>query len=145
MSTTDSVFTDKFGDFTGGCLCGAVRFESIEPPYNAGYCHCEICQRSTGAPVLAWVSYPTASFVYTEGEPACYASSDHGRREFCQRCGTQIAYRDLEHTATVEVNVGSLDRREAVVPRYHIWCDSRIPWFDTDDSLPRYSESKPET
>lgn len=128
----------------GGCLCGAIRFSSAAEPVDAGYCHCRLCQRSTGAPVLAWVSYPTEAFTYTKGAPACYQSSNHGHREFCKQCGTQIAYRDLEHTTTVEVNVGSLDDREAVEPRYHIWCDSRIRWFDTDDSLPRFHGSKPD-
>jgi len=128
----------------GGCLCGAIRFFSTDNPVDAGYCHCKLCQRSTGAPVLAWVSYPVEAFTYTDGVPARYQSSNHGRREFCKQCGTQIAYRDLERTTTVEVNIGSLDDSEAVVPRYHIWCDSRIQWFDTDDNLPRFPRSRPD-
>ena len=39
----------------GGCLCGAVRYElAAEGAFDAGYCHCSMCRRSTGAPVLAW-------------------------------------------------------------------------------------------
>ena len=128
----------------GGCLCGAVRFASTADALDAGYCHCTLCQRSTGAPVLAWASYPAAAFTYTSGIPARYASSDHGHREFCSRCGTQVAFVDSERTATVEVNVGSLDNRESVHPRYHIWYRSRIGWFDTDDDLPRFDKSKPD-
>ena len=109
-------------------------FRSDVEPVDAGYCHCRICQRSTGAPVLAWASYPVGSFVYTRGAPAVYQSSGHGHREFCHDCGTQIAYRDSENAKTVEVNVGSLDDCGKVLPRYHIWCGSRIPWFDTADA-----------
>jgi hypothetical protein len=127
----------------GGCVCGAVRFSSIAEPVDAGYCHCKLCQRSTGAPVLAWVSYPTAGFSYNHGEPARYQSTKHGHREFCSACGTQIAYRDSQDAATVDVNVGSLDDCDQVQPRYHIWCASRIPWFDIADNLPRYEGSKP--
>lgn len=127
----------------GGCACGALRFSASAEPVDAGYCHCKLCQRTTGAPVLAWVSYPTDSFSYTRGQPKLFHSSEHGQREFCADCGTQIAYRGLQGVGTVEVNVGSLDDTEQVQPLYHIWCDSRISWFDTADTLPRFPRSKP--
>lgn len=126
----------------GGCLCGAIRFTSTADPTDAGYCHCELCRRSTGATVLAWVSYPAEGFAYVAGTPARYPSSDHGNREFCSRCGTQIAYRDTRDTASIEVNVGSLDDCEWVVPRCHIWYQSRVGWFDIADSLPRFATSR---
>src|SRR5918994_3276657 len=75
--------------------------------------------------------------------PARYQSTKHGHREFCSACGTQIAYRNSQNATTVEVNVGSLDDCDQVQPRYHIWCASRIPWFDIADNLPRYEGSKP--
>ena len=127
----------------GGCFCGAIRFTAAAPPVDAGYCHCKLCQRSTGAPVLAWASYPVERFSYTEGAPATYRSSNHGHRELCSNCGTQIAYRDSENARTIEVNVGALDDRDAVQPRYHIWYGSRISWFDTSDDLPRFAGPKP--
>ena len=127
----------------GGCACGAIRFSTSAEPVDAGYCHCKVCQRTTGAPVLAWASYPTDSFSYTRGKPALFQSSKHGQREFCPDCGTQIAYRDSQNTTTVEVNVGSLDDTDRIQPRYHIWCGSRISWFDTNDALPRFVGSKP--
>jgi hypothetical protein len=129
--------------FNGGCVCETVRFSSTAQPLDAGYCHCKLCQRSTGAPVLAWVSFPTQTFSYTRGVPARYQSSKHGHREFCSNCGTQIAYRDSQNATTVEVNVGSLDDTDQVKPRYHIWHSSRITWFETTDTLPRFDGSKP--
>lgn len=126
----------------GGCLCGEIRFTSTADALDAGYCHCELCRRSTGATVLAWVSYPAEAFTYLSGTPVRYASSGHGHREFCGRCGTQIAYRDTLRTETVEVNVGSLDDCGWVEPSCHIWCRSRIGWFDTVDSLPRFATSR---
>ncbi|HEX6636422.1 MAG TPA: hypothetical protein VF033_02095 [Steroidobacteraceae bacterium] len=39
----------------GGCACGAVRYRLASAPFDAGYCHCEVCRRSSGAPVSpAW-------------------------------------------------------------------------------------------
>lgn len=127
----------------GGCLCGAVRFSATGEPLDTGYCHCTLCQRSTGAPVLAWASYPMTGFSYTRGMPARYQSSQHGHREFCSNCGTQIAYRDSGNAATIEINVGALDEPGSVPPRYHIWYASRVPWFDTADSLPRFDGPAP--
>jgi len=128
----------------GGCLCGRLRFGSAEAPVDAGYCHCRICQRSTGAPVLAWAAFPKGAFRYAEGEPAIYRSSENAQREFCQRCGTQIAFRD-DGSPHVDVNIASLDAPESVAPRWHIWTGSRIPWFDCADDLPRYEDEGPTT
>jgi len=124
--------------YEGGCLCGALRYSSSAAPSDTGYCHCRLCQRSTGAPVLAWASFPVEAFRYTRGEPARYASSSHGHREFCATCGTQIAYRESKGASSVDVNVGSLDDPAAAPPRCHIYCASRIPWLDTRDALPRH-------
>jgi hypothetical protein len=127
--------------FDGGCACGALRFSANADPLDAGYCHCRICQRTTGAPVLAWASFPVSSFTYTRGEPSLYPSSNHGHRELCAQCGTQIAYRDNVAT-TVDVNVGSLDEPERITPTCHIWCESQIPWLTIEDDLPRFVRSK---
>jgi hypothetical protein len=133
---------DDARSYEGGCLCGALRYRARGGPADAGYCHCRICQRSSGAPVLAWASFPREEFRYTTGTPVHYASSDHGQREFCGRCGTQICYRDLADQRYVDVNVATLDAPEAVEPRQHIWTDSRIRWFDTADDAPRYPQGR---
>jgi hypothetical protein len=130
--------------FVGGCLCGRLRYEALDP-IDAGYCHCRLCQRSSGAPVLAWAGLASGSFCYTQGEPAKYASSDSGRREFCARCGTQIAFRDEGRPDRIDVNIASLDEPASIEPQYHIWVDSRIPWFEIDDDLPRYADDGPDS
>ena len=129
--------------YQGGCLCGQLRFGAAEAAVDAGYCHCRICQRSTGAPVLAWVAFPKGAFRYAQGEPAVYRSSPQAQREFCPRCGTQIAFRD-DTSPHVDVNIASLDAPEAVEPRWHIFTASRIPWFDCADDLPRYEDDGPQ-
>jgi hypothetical protein len=128
-------------NYTGGCLCGALRYSSSIKPIDVGYCHCRMCQRLSGATALPWASFATGSFNYTQGRPKIYASSDHGQREFCEKCGSQIAFRATDSEATVEINVGTFDDPEIVTPEYHIWCDSQVSWFDTVDGLPRYAES----
>ena len=129
---------------SGGCLCGHLRYQASDL-IDAGYCHCRLCQRSSGGPVLAWAGLATGDFSYTQGEPATYASSSSGRREFCASCGTQIAFRNVEEPDRIDLNIASLDDPTRVVPQYHIWVDSQIPWFDIDDDLPRYSDAGPDS
>lgn len=127
----------------GGCLCGALRYAAQGDPIDAGYCHCRTCQRSSGAPVLAWATFPVDAFAYTQGSPAAYRSSSRAAREFCAVCGTQIAFRQ-DDAARVDLNMASLDHPDSFAPEYHIWTQSRIPWFDTRDELPRYSDEGPD-
>jgi hypothetical protein len=127
----------------GGCLCGALRFEADAPAAEAGYCHCRLCQRSTGAPVLAYVSFPAGSFRYVAGAPARFASSSRGTREFCARCGTQIAFRGTPNPGTVDVNAGALDDPGRFPPQRHIHCASAIPWLHIADNLPRFAAGAP--
>jgi hypothetical protein len=130
--------------FEGGCLCGRVRYRSERRPLDSGYCHCRICQRSTGAPVLAWAAFPVEAFVYIGTTPSIYRSSARGQREFCAECGTQIAFREFSDGGTVDVNFVTLDDPERLEPQYHIWTRSRLRWFDTADQLPRYDGEGPE-
>jgi hypothetical protein len=128
---------------TGGCLCGALRYVALGRPVDVGYCHCRVCQRSSGAPVLAWATFPNDAFAYTKGSPTTYRSSPRAGREFCAVCGTQIAFRE-DGAARVDFNIGSLDQPDSFAPQYHIWTESRIPWFETADDLPRYPDAGPD-
>jgi hypothetical protein len=125
-------------DHDGGCLCGALRFRVTAAPFDSGYCHCRMCQRNSGAPVVAWVTFPTPSFVWTSGVPKSFASSSHGQRQFCSRCGSYVVFLSAESPAEISVNTASFDDPAAFPPKKHIYSESRILWFRTADSLPRH-------
>jgi len=128
--------------FIGGCLCGALRYESKLEPLESGYCHCSICRKSTSAPVVAFAAFPIEQFSYSKGTPAIYASSPTGQREFCHQCGTQICHRGSNQPTTVDVNLGTMDDMSLVTPKYHIYTDERIQWFEIDDHLPRFGKGE---
>ena len=124
----------------GGCLCGAVRYRISSEPRSADYCHCRMCRRAAGAPVVARLTVAHAAFAWIKGKPAVYRSSAEAERLFCPACGTQLALRDEpDH---LDVTLASLDDPAAVRPSCHIWTASRIAWFDTADDLPRYPENR---
>jgi hypothetical protein len=126
----------------GGCLCGAIRYRvDSGRPSKATFCHCRMCQRSAGAPVMPWFGVPLTKFTLLSGGPAAYQSSQNARREFCPTCGTQLFFREKDDSS-IDIATASLDEPSLVRPQYHIWFTSRTPWFDTSDHLPRYTEGR---
>jgi len=136
---------DLHDSLNGGCLCGAVRYQLQSAPFDAGYCHCQLCRRSTGAPVVAFATVPMADFVLTGAEPRRRRSTDFGERWFCAECGTQIAMHVDHQPDTIDFTIASLDSPDAVRPQFHIFFGENISWFDSFDNLPRYSEFRPNT
>ncbi len=125
--------------FTGGCQCGAIRYQIDAPPSDAYYCHCRICQRAGGAPVNATARFPADAFRLVQGAPKFYAALEHGERGFCADCGSPLYYRPFAAgwRGSVFVRIPSLDEPARVRPRWHCGVESRIPWFSIDDDLPR--------
>lgn len=133
--------------FTGGCACGAVRYELRSRPFDAGYCHCRICQRASGTPVMAFASVPQGDFVVTTGADRIkwFNSTRFGHRSFCAGCGTSLTMGVDHQPDTVDFTLATLDKPDAVAPGFHIFHSSRIDWFDTNDELPRHDRFRPDT
>lgn len=120
---------------TGGCLCGALRYEADQAPFDAGYCHCRMCQKSLGGLFGAWVFINHADFRFVSGEPAWYRSSETVKRGHCGDCGSPIIYQpDGIDFATIWI--GTLDEPAQFEPGSHWHTESRIPWVDIHAGLP---------
>lgn len=120
----------------GGCACGAIRYRIVGTPNDAGFCHCRLCQRTTGAALIAWATVPIGAFEYVKGEPRVFVSSAWGERRFCPQCGAQLEYRRSDAPSTVEVNYATLDDPSAIAPKAHMWYASRIPGLEVAGGLP---------
>lgn len=130
---------------TGGCLCGAVRYEASEQPKDSAYCHCTMCQRWTGSPASAGLIFPFAAVRITRGEPKFYQSSPKVDRGFCSDCGSALFMRYPE-TDEFCVFIGSLDDAKNAQPQRHVGIESQLPWFVLADDLPRIrSDEEPGT
>ena len=127
---------------TGGCLCGAVRFEGEAFMRSAYYCHCTFCQKSTGEPFEIGVPIKTGTLHFTKGKPTYYASSSFGRRGFCAICGSRLLWTppDGKDEWGTNVAVCALDNPADVQPRYHTYTDTKLPWLDISDDLPQFTE-----
>jgi len=131
-------------DLSGGCACGAVRYRLLSQPFDAGYCHCSMCRRAAGAPVLAFATVPLEDFAIS-GHPRRRRSSYFGERWFCGDCGTQLAMHVDHQPDTIDFTIASLDSPERVPPAFHIFFASHIGWFDTADEFARHAEFRPDT
>ena len=139
---------DKTMPVTGGCLCGAVRYESSEAPVDVSYCHCRMCQRSSGNAFGMFASFRRDAFRFTRGEPKLYKSSAFAERGFCAECGTPLIFWYLTPgplSEEIGVSLGSLDHPEDASPKSHWGIESQMPWLTIDDGLPRKrTEEDPE-
>jgi hypothetical protein len=65
----------------GGCLCDAIRYRISAEPRSADYCHCRMCRRAAGAPVVARLTVANQSFAWITGEPR--STAPHKARSAC--------------------------------------------------------------
>jgi hypothetical protein len=128
-------------DWTGGCLCGAIRYRARAAPLRTVLCHCETCRRVSGSAFLGFVHFPKAEFAWQTREPARYRSSAYAERGFCPVCGSTLSMHEEVLGDRVQVTLGSLDRPQDVRPDDHVWTRSQLPWLEVADELPRFRQS----
>lgn len=123
--------------FTGGCHCGAVRYELSGPPNDVALCHCVDCRRNAGAPVMAWAGYGEDKLTITKGDPKTFRMSPVSHRSFCADCGTGLFYRNSDMLpGAVEVQSATLDDPEAAAPSLQIQVAERLSWMKTAHEIP---------
>ena len=131
---------------TGGCNCGAVRFEVTEPLVSARYCHCTSCQRRTGTAAAASAAVVPGSFHVIQGEDRLKAwkPEDGAEKWFCGDCGSAMFTRDPENPERIGVRMGVLDEDPGVRPSARQFVAYAASWEPIpDDGLPRYPERRP--
>jgi hypothetical protein len=127
--------------WSGGCACGAIRYECTAEPLFSLNCHCRDCQRETGsafAPILAVLK---ATFTLTQGSPKYFGlTSDSGqttRRAFCAECGSRLFGLPDSRPDIVTIRVGSLDDPSKFQPSRDIYTASAQPWDYMNPDLPK--------
>jgi hypothetical protein len=134
---------------SGGCLCGAVRFEISEPLTNAGYCHCTRCQRRTGTAASAQARIPRGALRILQGEErvAAFLPGDGGfAKLFCGACGSALFSRSQQQPEVMSVRLGALDVDPELPIEWRQYVAYAAPWEPIpDDGVPRYDEARPRT
>lgn len=131
---------------TGGCMCGAVRFEIDRPLVSAGYCHCTRCQRRTGTAASASARIEPGSLTVVAGEELLHAwdPPEGFSKIFCSVCGSAMWSRSQEDPSILSVRLGALDGDPGIRPMDHTFVAYAASWEPLpDDGLPRHPEARP--
>lgn len=115
-------------DISGHCLCGAVSYRARAVSHEVGVCHCGMCRRWTGGPLM---------FLDIEGSPeiqgrefvSVYRSSNTGERGFCSKCGS-ILFWKVAGEERYTFAAGSLDDASGLVLAKEIFIEDKPPFYD---------------
>jgi hypothetical protein len=130
---------------TGGCLCGAVRYEVNEPLIGAGYCHCTRCQRRTGTAASPTALSVSGSVRVVRGADLVTVWEPEGgwAKLFCSACGSALFSRNPADHEQLGVRLGSFDEDPGVRSSYRQFVAYAAPWEPIpDDGVKRFPESR---
>lgn len=132
---------------TGGCHCGAIRFEVSAEPVGTAHCFCTDCQKLTGTQMTTNVLVPKSAFKVTKGEPAMYsATGDSGKpvnRFFCRDCGSPLWGEPEVIAGVAVVRAGALDDPNAVEIGMSIYTASAPKWAAKPDTPANFPKGPP--
>ena len=120
---------------TGGCQCGAVRYEWLQKPAFSSVCYCRMCQKASGQPFMGFTGGKREHLRWTRGSPSIFRSSNMAERGFCKDCGTPLTYA-FEGTGDISVTINSFDDPEAMPPTKQYGIEGKVSWFDGIHALP---------
>ena len=123
----------------GACLCGEIEFSVTFPTQFCGHCHCTMCQRSHGAGYVTWFAVSNDQFSLDRGDSTLvrHASSDHGTRSFCGRCGSSLFCETTQHPDQIDIVLANMKEALDRPPQLHFYFDDRADWVAAEDGLPR--------
>jgi hypothetical protein len=122
--------------WSGGCLCGAVRYEANPENPENWYCHCRMCQKWTGSAVATDAIVKKSEFRITHGEPRFFQSSSIAERGFCADCGSPMIFRAINDD-WLSIQTGTLDDPEVAPPSGHYGIEGKVSWLSIRDELPQ--------
>lgn len=128
-------------DLTGGCLCGAVRYEGHAEPMVTGHCYCEDCRRSSGTTHCTHAMLPAATVTFTGATSVYDRPADSGNvvsRHFCPACGSPIYSTNAGMPGFVFLRASSLDDPGQVTPQMSVYASRAPAWDILDGALPAF-------
>ncbi len=113
---------------TGHCLCGAVRYHATMKNREISACHCSMCRRWSGGPLLivetdGALAFESATHVGT------YRASEWGERGFCRQCGTNLFWR-MQDGSHVVSSAGTLGEAEGFALTHEIFIDEKPAYYE---------------
>jgi hypothetical protein len=133
--------------FTGGCACGAIRYECLALPLRMLNCHCRDCQLAGGSGFSPSLIMARGAVSLTKGQPAHFEKiADSGKiakREFCFACGSPLFASSSAAVEYLALRASSLDDPSWFRPEANVWAASAQPWDYLDPAIPKFERGRP--
>ena len=130
--------------FTGGCLCGEIRYKVNAETQFIDNCHCDTCRKATGSAFATNIFVSKADLVITQGKPKSFChNADSGNnvtKEFCANCGSQLLGYGTRRPDDKNIKVGSIDDASFVQPVADLYVKRALPFTQIDPSLDGFDE-----
>jgi hypothetical protein len=129
---------------TGGCRCGAIRYEVTGRAITGIACHCRDCQYVSGGGATLAMVFDRAGFTVVRGTPKVYkARPTSGGSFFCEVCGVHLFSQPDGNPGLVAVKVGSLDDTSDFKVQADIWVKSAPPWHHRHEGALQFEGNPP--
>ena len=131
---------------TGGCECGAVKYNVDGELADYSHCHCSICRRLHGAAFVTWGGVSRDEFKYMSGEENLkrYAFTENSDSIFCDICGSRLLVDYKPDADVLYITLGTVEGDVKCPPGSHQFVGSKAPWFEITDDLPQYETESDE-
>jgi hypothetical protein len=117
--------------YTGGCLCGELRYEAEGEPLFAGLCFCVDCQKASGSAFVPFVGFARSAVRFSGHTRQFTSKAARGRdavRNFCPVCGSLVFGGEVGKDDLFTVYAGTLDDPSSFHPKIAIFARSRPAW-----------------
>jgi hypothetical protein len=132
--------------YTGGCSCGAIRYEIPGEPIFSNHCHCRTCQGRSGTGHGSYATF-MADGAKVEGEASQWeVAAESGivkTHGFCPTCGSPVYLTIAAAPQFFIIHAGSLDDPERYVPQVTTYAGSALSWDQADPGLTRFEKMPP--
>ena len=135
--------------FTGGCQCGAVRYEctATESEIQMFKCHCRDCQWLSGGPYAPVVLVPARTFRITRGTIRHHITPGEAgphQRGYCADCGSRLTGGEGPGSTKIGMTASSLDDPTWFKPEFEMWVGDTEPWDVLDPNVPHFDKYPPD-
>jgi len=126
---------------TGGCLCGAVRYQATAEPIYAGLCYCGDCRKASGSGFIPFMGFAASAIAISGETRQSHVPSFRGdiaTRNHCAHCGGMVFGGVVGESDSFTIYAGSLDDPSQFEPQIAIFTRDRPAWAEVRPVLVEY-------
>jgi len=132
--------------YTGGCACGAIRYEIPSEPIFQNHCQCLDCQHKSGTGHGSYLSFMRGGVKQTGSAALWDMVGDSGNvktRAFCPTCGSPVYMTYAAMPDVITVHAASLDDPSRFKPQAVTYAVRGYEWDVLDPAPTRFEKMPP--